>query len=180
MELDELKSGWNNIKMPTKPTEEIQLMLLENKHPVLKGIRKQLVIEIIAWSVFLLCYYTMFDGNLKPKWINMILIVSVVLPLIHNLMGYQFARYLVNSNTIRESLENYLSKVKVYATVSITSRLFLMIGFLLFFTYGLHFNTYRYVSLGAIILIFVVQLFLLCKLWAKRLKNLKNAVTAFR
>lgn len=179
MELDELKHAWGKIETPIKSTVDIKLLLSENKHPVLKKIRMQLTIEIIGWSVFLICYYTMFDGNHKPIWINITLIVSVLLPLIHNLMGYRFAKYLVNGPTIKESLKNYLSKVKIYATVSIICRLSFMIGLLLFFTYGLNFNPKKYISFAIIILIFLIQLFILYRLWAKRLNNLKNAVTAF-
>lgn len=179
MELDELKYAWDTIKTPVKSTDDIKLMLSENRHPVLKKIRKQLTIEIVGWSVFLICYYTMFDGNHKPIWINITLIVSVLLPLIHNLMGYRFAKYLVNGVTIRESLKNYLSKVKIYAIVSIICRLFFVIGLLLFFTYGISFNTQKYASLAIIILIFLIQLSLLYRVWAKRLKSLESIVTIF-
>jgi hypothetical protein len=179
MELDELKYAWDTIETPVKSTDDIKLMLYENRHPVLKKIRKQLTIEIIGWSVFLICYYTMFDGDHKPTWINIILIVSVLLPLIHNLMGYRFAKYLVNGNTISESLTNYLSKVKIYAAVSIICRFFFALGLLVFFTYGLNFNTKKYISLAIIILIFLIQLSILYNLWAKRLKKLENAVTIF-
>lgn len=179
MELAELKYTWDTIKTPVKSTDDIKLMLSENRHPVLKKIRKQLTIEIIGWSVFLICYYTMFDGDRKPIWINVILIVSVLLPLIHNLMGYRFAKYLVNGVTIRESLKKYRSKVKVYSAVSITCHFFFVIGLLVFFTQGLSFNTKKYISLAIIILIFLIQLSLLYRLWAKRLKKLENAVSIF-
>jgi len=179
MEPDELKHAWDTIETPIKSTGDIKLMLSENRHPVLKKIRMQLTIEIIGWSVFLMCYYTMFDGNYKPIWVNITLIISVLLPLIHNLMGYRFAKYLVNGTTIKESLKNYLSKVKIYAVVSITCRVFFMIGLLLFFTHGLSFNTKKYISFAIIILIFLIQLFLIYRLWTKRLNNLKNAVAVF-
>ena len=94
MELTELKQVWDTVEIPVKSTDDIKLMLSENNHPVLKKIRKQLTIEIIGWSVFLICYYSMFDGDHKPIWINIILVVSVLLPLIHNLLGYRLAKYL--------------------------------------------------------------------------------------
>jgi hypothetical protein len=176
MELDELKSAWKNIEIPAKTTEEIQLMLLENKHPVLKKIRMQLTVEIIIWSIFLFCYYTMFDGDKKPVIINIILISGIFLSLVHNLMGYRSTKYLVNGITIKESLESYLSGVKRYAIVSVLSRVLLMIGFILFFTYGIHFNAGKYVSLAVIILIFLIHLLLLYRLWAGRLKSLRISV----
>ncbi|MEJ5961635.1 hypothetical protein [Pedobacter immunditicola] len=179
MELNELKSTWNTVKTPTISTLEIQKMLIENKHPVLKGIRKQFTIEIIGWGIFLLCYYTMFDGHLKPLWVNILLIFSILLPLIHNLMGYRMAKYLVKGANIHESLKNYLAKVKVYATVSVASRQIYLLGLLLFFTYGLSFNKSKYVFLAVIISIFIVQLLLSFKIWAKRLKSLDNSIKSF-
>lgn len=180
MEFNELKATWNAVRTPTISTTEIQAMLSENRHPVLKGIRKQLTIEIIGWCMFLSGYYTLFDGNLKPLWINILLVLSVLLPLIHNLMGYRFAKYLVHGTNIHESLKNYLSKVKIYAIISIISRQIYLAGLLLFFTYGLNFNTSKYVLLAVIGLIFLIQLLLSVRIWANRLKNLGNAIAIFR
>lgn len=64
-------------------------------------------------------------------------------------MGYRFAKYLVNG------------------------------GLLLFFAYGLNFNTKKYISLAIISLIFLIQLSILYRLWAKRLNNLESAVMVF-
>lgn len=177
MEFNELKTAWNEVEIPAKTTEEIKLMLQENRHPVLKGIRKQVIMELIGWSVFLVCYYTMFDGGHKPLWVNALLVLSVLFPLIHNLMSYGFAKYLIKGNTIRESVSNYLSNVKMYAGVSVISRLVFASGLLLFLTYGIQFNEAKYISLGAIILLFLVQLGLLVNLWIKRLNKLNAIVT---
>lgn len=179
MELSELKNAWNNIESPTNTAEQIQSMLLEKKHPVLKKIRIQLTIEIIGWSAFLLCYYTMFDGDRKPVWINIILVISVLLPLIHNLLGYGFAKYLINGNTIKESLERYLAKVKIYVIVSVISRILFISGLLFFFTYGLSLNTHKYLLLIMAVSIFVIQLIFLYTLWMKRIRILHNSLVAF-
>jgi hypothetical protein len=179
MELDDLKNTWQNINTPDRSATDIKAMLSENNHPVLKGIRKQIIIEVAAWSVFLLCYYTMFDGDTKPVLINMILVISVLFPLIHNLMGYSFARYLVNGTTLKESLTTYLARVKLYAVVSISSRVLLAAGFIVFFSYGLSLNAARYYSIAIIGLIFGFQLWVLYRMWAKRLLNIKTAVMGF-
>lgn len=180
MEIDDLKLAWDKAPMPEKTAEEIKLMLSENRHPVLKGIRKQAAIEIAGWFVFLLCYYTMFDGGNKPLWLNMILVSAVLWPLIHNLMGYRFEKYLVKGNNIRESLINYLANVKVYAWVSIISRVLFAVGLLLFFTYGIKFNAAKYLSLAIIVLLFIVQLALLGNLWVKRLNKLQTTLADFK
>jgi hypothetical protein len=85
----------------------------------------------------------------------------------------------MNGAAIKESLENYFSKIKIYAAVSIISRLFFMVGLLLFFTSGLNFNTKKYILSAMIALGFLFQLYLLSRLWAKRLNALKNAIGGF-
>jgi hypothetical protein len=177
MELDELRSTWNKIETPVKTAEELQLMLAENRHPVLKVIRKQIIIEIVGWSAFVLCYYTMFDGDRKPLFINAILVGTVLAAMVHNLMGYSFARYLVNGDTIKTSLKNYFSKVKVYAVLSVGFRLLFITGLLMFFSYNIHFNTRKYVLLAVGLGILGFQLVLLGRIWIKRLKNLKKTLT---
>lgn len=179
MELSELKSTWNTVETPEISAAEIKDMLSENKHPVLKGIRKQLTIEIIGWSAFLAFYYTMFDGDLKPLWINLLLILCVLLPIIHNLTGYHFSKHLVHGTTIQESLRNYLAKIKRYALISIILRQLYLTGLLLFFTYGLSLNVNKYVSLAIISLVFLIQLLLTYRIWAKRLTTLKNSLDTF-
>lgn len=176
MELNELKSAWDAVKTPVKSNKELSAMLVEGKHPVLKEIRKQFTIEVTVWSAFLLCYYTMFDGDQKPVFINSLLVISMLFALIHNLSGYSFAKYLVNDGTLKSSLERYLAKVKVYAGVSIFSRVVLITGFLIFFTYNIKFVTSKYILLAVVIVVFLVQLRWLFRLWAKRLKILGNAI----
>lgn len=179
MEINELKSGWDQVSTPEKTNEEIKLMLSENRHPVLKGIRRQAAIEIAGWSVFLACAYSMFDGAEKPLWVNILLAVSVIWPVLHNLMGYRFAKYLVNGTNIQASLMNYLSNVKGYALVSVMSRILFAAGLLLFLTYNIHFNPSKYLSLGFIVLIFTAQVGLLYRLWITRLTKLNKAVLGF-
>ncbi|WEK38220.1 MAG: hypothetical protein P0Y53_12000 [Candidatus Pseudobacter hemicellulosilyticus] len=178
MKFDELQSAWNAAETPVRSANDIQTMLSENKHPVLKSIRRQLTMELMGWSLFLLLYYSMLDGDQKPLWLNGILIFSVLMPLLHNMMGYSAVRYVVHGPTIRASLERYLSRVRLYATVSIVSRLLLMVGLLLFFVVGVSLNEKKYLLLGGIVVIFMVQLWLLYKLWMARLRKLKKGITA--
>jgi hypothetical protein len=179
MELEALKSAWNSVEAPPRSSSEIKLMLSENNHPVLKGIRRQLTIEITLLTIFLICYYTMFDGQLKPLLINAVLIATVLAYIIHNLVGYRFAKHLDDGSSIKESLSIYLSKIKKYAVVSIMLRLLFAAGLLIFFTYNINFNPGKYLSLALLIGIFTIQVIILYKLWAKRVTQLKNAIEAF-
>lgn len=179
MELDQLKSTWNKAETPAKTSEELKAMLLESRHPVLKEIRKQFIIEIAGWSAFLLCYYTMFDGDQKPVLINIILVTAVLCSLIHNLSGYSFSRYLINGTNIKASLGRYLSKIKTFAAVSLCTRLLFMAGFLLFFTYNIQFNADKYLLLAVSLLVFIGQLVWIGNLWAKRVRILAKTIGDF-
>ncbi len=94
-------------------------------------------------------------------------------------MGYNFTRYLVNGVTLKESLAAYLSNIKMYAVVSVVSRLLFAAGFIVFFTYGLALNQSRYYALAILVIIFAIQLFALHRIWAKRISKLKVALNNF-
>lgn len=179
MELDDLKSTWNRAAAPAKTTEELLFMLKENNHPVLKGIRKQLTIEVLGWSFFLGVYYTMFDGGQKPLLINLLLIAGLLFSIVHNLMGYGLAKYLETDLAVKKALAHYLLKLKVYALTSVVSRVFLWTGFILFFTYNVRFTGSKYVLLTVAVTIFAVQLVVLGRIWMMRLKKLSNTTAGF-
>ncbi|TDQ11761.1 hypothetical protein [Pedobacter metabolipauper] len=174
MELDDLKSTWNTAEPLAKTNSEIVIMMKENKHPVLKGIKRQMIIEVTFWIAFLACYYTMFDGASRPVHINVVLAVSVLIPILHNLYGYHMAKHLVVGESLTASLKKYIHRIKKYAASTILSRIVFVTGLMVFFSYTIQFNMARYYSLAAIILICIVQLFLLYKIWEKRIKNLNN------
>lgn len=180
MELNDIKTIWDTVKSPRVSEQEIRAMASEKIHPVLSSIRKQLTIEIIVWTFFLICYYSMFDGDKKTLWLNIILILSVLISIVHNLMGYHIFKYPVQGTNIRESLDQYQAKVKMYAIFSIITRQIYLIGFLLFFIYGLSFTPGKYIALAIICSIFVLQLFTSYRIWVRRVKVLGNALASFR
>jgi len=179
MELDKLKTTWKTIKTPVFSEETIYLNKLEKTHPVLKDIKKQFIIEIIGWSIFLACFYFIFDGHQKPIWLNTLLVSSVVFPIVHNAMSYQISKYVILGNNLQESLKNYIRKVKNYALLSILLRQIYLLCFLLFFSFGLNFNSERYIILAVIILFFLIQLLISIKTWSNRLSNLRNSLLSF-
>jgi hypothetical protein len=179
MELDELKSAWNEVKAPVTANEDILLMLKENRHPVLKGIKKQFAIELISWAIFLTCYYSMFDGAERPVVINVILVIATLIPIIHNLYGYSLAKHVIKGPNLKSSLESYLYRMKVYARTSIITRVLFISGLLIFFTYKVSFTSMNYYWLAAILLTVAIQVVLLRKIWMKRLNILKEVMEDF-
>ncbi len=63
MELENLKSRYRNAGKAPLTRENIQKMILENNHPVSKGIKTQLLTETVLWCIFLAVYDAIFDGH---------------------------------------------------------------------------------------------------------------------
>lgn len=179
MEFNELKSTWDAVKTPSISAAEIQTMFSENKHPALKSIRKQFAIEITGWLIFIAFYYSMLDGAEKPIWVNALLIFSILLPLVHNVMGYRLSKNLIYDDTIYDSLAKFQSKVKSYAIVSIVSRQIYLLGLLTFLTYGINIHANAAISLVIIGIFFMIQLVALYMMWKKRLQSLGNTISSF-
>jgi len=176
MDLDDLKNNWNSTIPQPKTENDLHLMLKENRHPVLKRIRKQIIIETAGWSVFLLCYYTMFDGAAKPLIANMMLVIAVLGALLHNLTGYSFSKNLVVDKDINSAMHMWLSKMKLHARVSIMLRVVFITGLLTFFCWNVAIDARRYVLLGLGLALLIAQLMVLNKIWTGRIKALNNTL----
>lgn len=176
MELENLKSEYQNAGKATLSKENIQKMIIENKHPVLKGIKIQLLIETVLWAIFLAVYYNIFDGHLKSLLWNVLLVVSVIFILVHNVLGFQIIGNSINGETILESLKNYLIKIKIYAIISIATRVLAIAILLGYFISTISFTKEKLVSLSFISLIIPVQIYLLHRVWAKRKSKINKTL----
>jgi hypothetical protein len=68
----------------------------------------------------------------------------------------------------------------MYALVSVISRVLVAGCLLFFFTSIITFTVEKYWMLAAIIIVFIIQLVLLCTIWQKRIGRIKNALGSFR
>jgi hypothetical protein len=172
MQTDPLKLAWN--ADPEEQTSNIKI-----KNPVLKDIRRQLTIESIIYTVFLIAYYDGFDGDKKPFILNLLLVVSVLLLLMHNIAGYIITKNNVGNGNLKESLSTYLSKIKTYAAVSIASRALAFSGIILFFMANITWTTGKYYGLALIIGLLCFQVFSLRKIWAGRINKIRMALAEY-
>lgn len=176
MERDTLIAAWQAADATSKNNAELISMLQEGQHPVLKHIRKQLIIEIIAFSIFLFVYYDFFDGDQKPLYANLLIVGAMILVIIHNILGYIFTRRSFKGNNIKQSLEGHLVSLKKHAAISVTCRTLMAGCLLLFFTSVINFTASKYWALIAIVLIFLIQLIVLWSLWQKRIRKLGGTI----
>lgn len=179
MKSDALKSAWKETVPQAKPQQQLKEMMQEKKHPVLKRIKRQLTIEIIIYSIFLFVYYDLFDGAQKPFYLNLLLVASVLLIILHNLTGYSLTKHPGKGSNLIQALKDHLSKMKVYAVVSIASRVIWATFLLLFLTYVIRFDAAKYWLLGGIVLVFILQLAALSAIWFKRVRKIKESLHEF-
>jgi hypothetical protein len=171
--MDTLQSLWQSSEAPQKPTAAIQSMMHEKTHPVLKRIRRQMIFEAIAFTIFLIVYYDFFDGHRRPVFTNILLVAGLLLVIIHNIIGYVLTKSLPMRNTIKQTLEAHVTKIKNFAFVSVLSRILAAACLLLFFTFA----TTKYWLLAAIIIILIIQIALLSAIWIKRIKQLNDVLS---
>ncbi len=178
MENDALKSAWQGSKTPRKSDTELKSILQEN-HPILKRIRRQLVIEAAAFAVFLSVYYDFFDGDRKPLYANVLLVSAILFVIVHNIAGYVFTRRGVKGENIRQSLEDRLSGMKTYAAVSVATRLLTAACLWGFFTSVITFDATRYGLLAVLVATAVIQIVILSRIWLGRIKRMQEVIDGF-
>jgi uncharacterized membrane protein len=176
MEQDALQSAWRAANTAPKNNSELIAMLREGQHPVLKHIRRQIIIETIAFTIFLFLYYNLFDGDRKPLYANLFIAAGMSLVIIHNILGYVFTKRSFTGNNIKQSLEHHLVSLKKHAIISIMCRA-LMTGCLLaFFASVISFTAGKYWALAALVAIFSGQLIALWGIWLRRIRKLQSVV----
>ena len=178
MENDALKSAWQGATTPRKSDTELKSILQKN-HPVLKGIRRQLVIETTAFAVFLSVYYDFFDGDRKPLYANVLLVSAILFVIVHNIAGYILTQRGVKGENIRQSLEDRLAGMKTYATVSVATRLLTAACLWGFFMSVITFDTTRYGLLAVLVVIAVIQIAVLSQIWLGRIKRMQEVIDGF-
>jgi len=173
MEVDELKKEWQSIKTPKIDPNKLKDMTIERSHPVLSNIRKQLIIECMGWSGFLIVCFTGLDAEQKPLISNVILMVSVGLPMVFNIYGYRLSKGLIAGPNIYSSLQNRMESLKQFAIISVVLRIVLIIGVIYFFVSNRNIDQGK-MLIGAGIVLMLLPLYSLVRTWTKRISQLSG------
>lgn len=177
MQIEELKKEWKSIKTPEIDIDRLRDMTVAKSHPVLSGLRKQFTIELIGWSVFLVVCFTGLDADKKPILANAAIIISVTLPMILNVYGYQLSKELVEGPDICSSLRNRINSLRRFAVVSVILRIMLIAGLGYFFLSSIKIDQRKLMLAGAGGVVFIFQLYLLARVWAKRIGKLRDTLS---
>ncbi len=180
MNLENLKSSYKSQNFEEVSKDVLMNMVAVNQHPILRGIRRQLIIESIGWLAFLALYYNLFDGHLRPVYWNILLILAVGLVMVHNLLGYRITNNPVNGSNLLESLRNYLKRMRRYSNVSISTRVLAIAMIFGFFLSTADFAGPRsYWIVFGMLLVLVIQIYLLHRMWSKRIRIITEKYRQF-
>lgn len=179
MELNDLKSGWKNAGENFKSEADLRRMTKIVNHPLIKKIRAKLIVETTLLLFFSFIYYDWFDGDKKPFYANLALVVGILLYIFNDVIGYVSITRPIRGANLKLSLQNYLMRIKRLSISSVIITFLYSISIIIFFTSVITFTKEKGLMLvfSAVV---VVQLILLSlRMWAKWIKKLKLQVKDF-
>lgn len=179
MELNDLKSGWQNASGAFKSEADLQKMTQITRHPSLKKIRTKLIVETIGLIFFLFVYYDWFDGDKRPFYVNLLLVGSLLLYISNDVIGYVSIARPIRGINLKLSIQNYLMRVKRLSFFSLIISLLYSVSIIVFFTSVINFTKEKRLILAGIIIVLFQMFFLSLKIWTKRINKLKQQVSDF-
>lgn len=147
-------------------------------HPSLRHIRRQLIVETVAWTLFLFLYYSALDGNLRPLGWNIALVVGLVLLILHGLLGYHLSSKPVSNAPLLVALRQRLEELTNFSWLSVllqTGTLAILMGFLLSNVTAL-WETPKVWLFGTIIIWLVIAFGVQVWIWRYRLGQLRKSI----
>jgi hypothetical protein len=179
MELFELKSKWQNAGNDLKNETDLLSMTKITSHPTLKKIRMKLITETIFLLIFLVIYYDWFDGDKKSISTNIFLIVSVLSYIFNDIIYYISIEKLISGSNIKNSIQNYLSRIRRLSIFSIGFSFMYGISLIVFFASVISFTREKsFILLGLIIILFQLM-FWSNRVWTKRINSLNQHLKYF-
>ena len=179
MELNDLKSGWQNAGSASKTEYDLQKMTQIMRNPSLKKIRRKLIIESVGLLFFLFIYYDWFDGDKKTFLVNSLLVISLLLYILNDVIGYISIARPINGINLKLSIQNYLAKLRRLFVLSLTVSLLYSVSLLIFFTSVITFTREKRLILAGIVLVLFQLIMLSFKMWSKRIKHLEQQFDNF-
>lgn len=179
MELNDLKSDWKNAGRDFKSEADLRLMTKIVNHPSIKKIRTKLIIEVIVLLFFLFIYYDWFDGDKKPFYANLSLLVGLLLYIFNDVIGFISITRPIRETNLKLSLQNYLMRIKLLSISSVIITSLYSISIIIFFTSIINFTKEKGLILLFSVVVVIQFILLSLRMWTKWIKNLKLQVKDF-
>ncbi|MEO8236927.1 MAG: hypothetical protein ABI793_12725 [Flavobacterium sp.] len=180
MDLQNLKTNWSKINYFPKNDMELEKMTLIKNHPVLKKIKVKLIIETLAISIFLLVYYSGFDGAKKPIYANILLIFSGIAYITKGLLSLQSIQKPIQGKNLKKSIYSYYKRIKIISKISLIITVLYTCSLLLFFGSAINFKEEKKWILLFGIIVLIQTIFLSSRIWKSWLEKLKIEIESFK
>jgi uncharacterized membrane protein YoaT (DUF817 family) len=173
MNIDDLKSGWQNAGGQSLSEKELEMMTKIQNHPSLKKIRLKLIIEATLLTILLFVYYDGLDGARKPFYVNALLVVSALMYLTNNLIGFFFIKNPVNAASIKLALARQVATLEKISAFSMLSSVIYGASLLLFLTSEIVFTQRKYMMLAGLIVGFALIFYYSYISWQRKIAHFK-------
>ncbi|MEO5999594.1 MAG: hypothetical protein ABIN89_22555 [Chitinophagaceae bacterium] len=174
MDLNDLKSGWQQAGGTLKSETDLQNMTKVKNHPSLKKIRRKLVIETLLMVSFLIIYYDWFDGDRKPLGINLLLVSSVLLIILNDIIGYIAISTPAKGANLKTYIHHFLMRIKLLSVVSVSLSFLYGISLLVFFSATITFTMKKYFIEAALVITLLLSIYFSYRIWSKWIKTLTS------
>ncbi len=179
MDLDDLKSTWKNAGSHDLQKNELLRLTQINNHATLRGMRYKLIIEIVVFTGFLALYYDAFDGDQKPVYANVMLVLSLVAFITGNVAAYYFTKNPIQGNNIKASLETRLLILRRIVRFWVVSSIIYSVSLLVFLSSSITFTNTKYGIILTLAIIAAIALYASFQKWKDKLQHFKKLVDNF-
>lgn len=176
MDFDSLKSNWKNTGDGIKDQKELLMMTKMKNHDNLKRIKIKLIIEAVLVTFFLAVYYEAFDGDNKPLWSNLLLIIATCSYLLVRYIGWIVLRNPINGENIKTSLIVFQNKLHKTAYFNLITSFLFGVTLITFFVSSIDLTEMKYFMVIGMVLTLIVFVYFSSRLWFKRVKRISNAL----
>ncbi|MEO0895599.1 MAG: hypothetical protein AAFY71_04345 [Bacteroidota bacterium] len=175
MELEDFKSAYQKSGQVNKDIKELRNLFGQSQRNVLDRIKGQLLIETILWTAFLLLFYDGFDAAKKPIIWTLSMVVGILLLISHNIFGIRLGNRPVHGDSLQDSLQNYLRKIRRFAKVSVALRILVILLVFVFFMPSVkEVEEKRMMILLGMSGLLIIQVFFLNRMWKSRIHTLRQ------
>ena len=179
MSIDDLKSDWQSAGQGSLSEKELAMMTRVRNHPSLHKLRIKLMTEIVALTAFLFLFYDGLDGAQKPLSVNILLIISIVIYITNNALGYLHIQNPLVSGNLREALAKQAHSLKRLAVLSLVSSVVYAATLLFFLTYQTAFTQHKYIILSALIVTFFLLFYYSWISWQRKITHFRQLEADF-
>lgn len=179
MNIDELKSGWQQAGGAFYSEKELAMMTRVRNHPTLKKLRIKMLSEIVMLGVLLFVYYDGFDGADKPFYVNTLLVISICLFILNNAVGYFRIQNPIVAGNIRDSLTRHTRALQHMAILSLITSASYAVSLLLFFTSKIVFDQHKYIILSALIVASMLLFYYSWISWQRKIRHFRQLEADF-